>query len=710
MSDTVSRVGQVTEGGEDAALGPQQRRLRTLKKQLLSPSPTAGIFSGMYSFVFGGELNGSQHAGGMIARLFKAHGVKFVFCLSGGHISPILVGAKDEGIRVIDVRHEVNAVFAADAVARVSGIPGVAIVTAGPGVTNTITAVKNAEMAESPLVLIGGSSPVMLKGRGALQDINQRSVLEPIVKKCWTVTTVRDIVPALREAFQVAQSGTPGPVFVELPIDILYSYLFIASNAGLVEQTRKDKLLPEDMPRVIIPSEFKGKKLTTKGYLETLWANAPVFLSSKEKGTKDGTVLGAVSGGSGSSLSGWITEKVLQSYLRWQFADGLKVRDMSPLPIDFPISPPEDVEKCGSLLMESERPVLVLGSQAMLCVDKVEGLVQALRSMGVPTFLGGACRGLLGKNSPYHISQNRGAALKESDCVILAGAYADFRLQYGASLPNRGKIISINRNAEKLNLNSSIYWSPTLLSQGDPCHFLIELAQTINTNGKYSKWCGFLKEKQLKKDQLNKRKGDEPAVGRWNYKGGEPLVNPIKLLTEVDRLLPPNTILVADGGDFVGTAANVLKPTGPLAWLDPGAYGTLGVGAGFALGVKLAVPSAEVWVLWGDGALGYSIMEYDTFARHNIPVIGLCGNDACWGQIEREQTPWLGTPLSNVLEYSPYENIVKSLGGQGYCISSPKESIERVVRLAQEDAKNGKPVLINALLGRSNFREGSISV
>ena len=86
-----------------------------------------------------------------------------MFTLSGGHISPILVGAEEKGIRVIDVRHEVNAVFAADAVARLSGRVGVAAVTAGPGVTNTITAIKNCQMAQSPIVLLGGAAATMLK-------------------------------------------------------------------------------------------------------------------------------------------------------------------------------------------------------------------------------------------------------------------------------------------------------------------------------------------------------------------------------------------------------------------------------------------------------------------------------------------------------------------------------------------------------------------
>ena len=109
----------------------------------------------------------------MVASVLKSHGIKNVFTLSGGHISSILTACEEVGIRVVDTRHEATAVFAADAVARLSGIPGVAVVTAGPGVTNTVTAIKNAQMSESPVVLLGGAAATLLKGRGALQDIDQ---------------------------------------------------------------------------------------------------------------------------------------------------------------------------------------------------------------------------------------------------------------------------------------------------------------------------------------------------------------------------------------------------------------------------------------------------------------------------------------------------------------------------------------------------------
>src|SRR5229473_1509021 len=151
--------------------------------------------------------------GDLIADVLKQQGVSWLFTLCGGHISPILVSAKARGIRVVDVRHEANAVFAADAVARLTGVPGA---------TNTVTAVKNAQLAQSPVVVLGGATATLLKGRGSLQDIDQMALMRPHVKWATTVGRVSDLGPTLERAFQTARSGVPGPVFVECPVDLLY--------------------------------------------------------------------------------------------------------------------------------------------------------------------------------------------------------------------------------------------------------------------------------------------------------------------------------------------------------------------------------------------------------------------------------------------------------------------------------------------------------
>src|SRR3989442_317993 len=173
-----------------------------------------------------------MNGGEIIARVLQKQGVKFLFTLCGGHISPIFVSAQKLGIRVIDTRHEANAVFAADAVSRLTGVPGVAAVTAGPGLTNSITAITNARLAQSPMVWLGGAAATILKGRGALQDIDQMALMKPNVKWAATIKRVREIVPTLEKAFAIAQQGVPGPVFVECPIDTLYGEELVRSWYG----------------------------------------------------------------------------------------------------------------------------------------------------------------------------------------------------------------------------------------------------------------------------------------------------------------------------------------------------------------------------------------------------------------------------------------------------------------------------------------------
>lgn len=211
-----------------------------------------------------------------------------------------------------------------------------------------------------------------------------------------------------------------------------------------------------------------------------------------------------------------------------------------------------------------------------------------------------------------------------------------------------------------------------------------------------------LKERDLEKEKANSFKSEE-SVKQY--------LNPLKLLHNLENVMATNSIIVADGGDFVGTAAYILRPRGPLTWLDPGAFGTLGVGGGFALGAKLCRPDAEVWIIYGDGSLGYSVAEFDTFTRHKTPVIALVGNDACWSQIAREQVPMFGSSIGCDLEFTDYHVVADGYGGKGFLLSdSSTPEIDATLTKAQETASGGKAVLINALIGKTDFRQGSISV
>ncbi|KAA8593859.1 hypothetical protein FQN60_004693 [Etheostoma spectabile] len=576
----------------------------------------------LYQLFHKTETKSPRHGGESVAEVLRAHGVKYVFTLVGGHISPILVACEKLGIRIVDTRHEATAVFAADAVARLSGTVGIAVVTAGPGLTNTVTAVKNAQMAESPLLLMGGAAGTLLQGRGALQDIDQISLFKPLCKFCASIRTIREIVPTVRKALAIAQSGTPGPVFIEFPIDTLYPYH-------------------------VVSKEF-GVKNPPKG------------------------------------LMGKIVSWHLNNHLMNLFAGAWETRDMSPLPVDIPQATDD---QCIELVSRAKKPVILLGSQATQPPTPANDIRKALEDLGIPCFLGGMARGMLGKDSPLHIRQNRRDALKEADVVLLAGTVCDFRLSYGRVLNRRSKIIAVNRDKLQLMKNSDFFWKPTIAIQGDAGSFLVRLSNGLKGHRCPEEWTQSLKAGDMTKENANRAKADEKT---------ERHLNPLKVLHCVDELMAEDSIIVADGGDFVGSAAYIMRPRGPMRWLDPGAFGTLGVGGGFALGAKLCRPESEVWIVYGDGSLGYSVAEFDTFTRHKI---------------SREQVPILGSNVACGLAFTDYHIVTDGYGGKGYLVGREDEDrLSDIIRQAQRETQEGKATLLNVLIGKTNFREGSISV
>lgn len=580
-------------------------------------------------------MNGGEH----VAEILKNEGVQFLFTLAGGHIAPILVAAKQRRIRVIDVRHEANAVFAADAVARLTGIPGVAVVTAGPGVTNTLTAIKNAQLAQSPLVLLGGAAATALQGRGALQDIDQLALLKSAVKWQTSVRRVRDIAPTLRDAFFHARSGTPGPVFVELPIDLLY-------DPALVKQ----------------------------------WYGA-------DRG--------------GKTIADKIVKRYLQFHVNRIFQDADKLPATTSRPANIPAPTENQVRRAAEKIKHAQRPLLLIGSQAMLNVKDVNALADAVNRLGVPVYLSGMARGLLGRDAAQQYRHKRREALREADVVILAGVPADFRLDYGNHISRRAFYISANRDARDLTRNRK----PNLAAHADPAQFLLQLAAQFDAasqsdaNAQWNEWKSALRARD------DVRNAEILAQSESQTRD----INPLQLCRQIENALPDNALLVADGGDFVATASYIVSPRAPLTWLDPGVFGTLGVGAGFALGAKLARPDTEVWLLYGDGAAGFSLMEFDTFVRHNIPVIAVVGNDAGWTQIAREQIEYLHDDVATVLNYTDYDRAVEGLGTKGFRTDDP-ELISETLGQARRAAQDGSPVLVNAILGKTDFRKGSISM
>jgi acetolactate synthase-1/2/3 large subunit len=538
-------------------------------------------------------------------------------------------------LRVVDVRDEATAVFAADAVARLSGIPGVAAVTAGPGVTNTITAMKNAQMAQSPVVVLAGATGTMLEGRGSLQDIDQMALVRPHVKWARAVKRVRDLAPAIEHALWVAQEGVPGPVFVECPVDLLY-------DEGLI--------------RDLYISMGAGKEPR----------------------------------GPGAKAVAWYLNRYVDRLFRG--ADRMSVN--APGPVKVPEPGASAVRRVARHLDRAQRPILMVGSQATLEAERIRETASAVERLGIPVYLSGMGRGLLGAGHALQLRHQRRKTLREADLVILAGVPFDFRLDYGRQINSGATVISANRSEEDLVKNRR----PKIAVAADPGRFLAGLA-AMSEPRVGSEWIERLRSREIEREeQIAKFASEETEY-----------VNPLALCKAIERVIADDSVLVADGGDFVATASYIVSPRGPLSWLDPGVFGTLGVGGGFALGAAMCRPESEIWLFYGDGSAAYSLAEFDTFVRHHVPVIAVVGNDASWAQIARDQVVMLGDDVGTVLRRTDYHRVAEGYGGVGFLLDRP-EAVEEVLATAKREAAAGKPVLINALLGKTDFRKGSLSM
>jgi thiamine pyrophosphate-dependent acetolactate synthase large subunit-like protein len=354
------------------------------------------------------------------------------------------------------------------------------------------------------------------------------------------------------------------------------------------------------------------------------------------------------------------------------------------------------VSKALELVAMSQRPVLIAGSQATLQPDNIDMLAGAVGSLGIPVYLTGMARGLLGRSHPMQMRHQRKKALQKADLVIIAGMPCDFRLNYGRAIGSGAKIIAVNRSKADLKLNCR----PDLAVLSDPFLFLCALSDVLAPER--SAWASWIQE--LKNNDQER----EAFIAKTAAQDTE-FVNPLAMLKKLDRVIDDKGIIVADGGDFVATASYILQPSGPLKWLDPGVFGTLGVGAGFALGSKLVHPEAEVWLIYGDGAAGFSLQEFDTFVRHQLPVIALVGNDGGWTQIARDQITLFGDNVATNLRRADYHVVAEGYGAKGFLLDK-EEDIDTVFQEAKQAARDGHPVLINAQIGLTDFRKGSISM
>lgn len=588
----------------------------------------------------------TRSGGGIVADVIRAHGVTTIFTLVGGHVSPILTEAEARGLRVVDVRDEATAAFAADAYARLTGGPGIAVVTAGPGVTNAITALKNAQLAQSPLVLLGGATATVLKGRGALQDIDQRALVTPHVKWAAFVTRVRDLEGAVTRAFHEARTGVPGPAFVECPVDILY---------------------PESIVRDMFMAGMKPPR--SVGERAVQW-----YLRRHLARVFAGTASTAHARGEEASVP----------VARHAAAASVAVSSLS-------------LERVRAAVTASRRPVIVAGSQVTGAGTDAAAVARALEGIGVPVYLSGMARGLLGAAHRLQFRHKRRDALRESDCVVLCGTPSDFRLDYGRHVGRRATLIAIN--ASRIDATKNRTPAVTVIAPPGPA--LIALASTLPAQPDRSTWFDMLRSRD---DARERDVADRACVGV-----GEALLNPLDVCRAIDRALPDDAVLVADGGDFVATASYTVRPRSPLSWLDPGVFGTLGVGAGFVLGAHAARPGALIVGLYGDGAFGFSIAEIDTWVKQRVPVVAIIGNDGKWAQIARDQVTLLGSGVATDIGRTRYDLVAEGFGALGVRVTDPG-CLDAALERAIASARAGKPAIVNVHIGDTDFRQGSLSL
>jgi acetolactate synthase I/II/III large subunit len=542
-----------------------------------------------------------NHAGKLVARALKNEGTEVVFTLCGGHVMSIYDGCIDEGIRVVDVRHEATAAFAADGWSRLTGRPGVAIVTAGPGVTNAVTAVANAWRAQSPAVILGGQGPHNLVGKGALQEMDGIGLMKPITKWQVQVTDPKRIPETIATAFRQAASGVPGPVYVELPVDVLFENI--------------------ELGDVVFPRPYAGRPA---------------------------------------------------------------------LPGD-----PERIAAAGALLRAAERPVVLLGSQVRWS-GRWDGLEGCSEVFGAPVYVSGMARGLL----PPVWVRSRKAALAEADLVIVCGTPLDFRLGYGqAPVWNETcKVVHIDMDPAEPGRNRDA----DVALVGDPRSVLTALMAAGDLGADRP-------ERQAWLSKLLAVEEKQAAKMASGLTSDSVPIDPLRLCAEVDAVLPDDATVIGDGGDFVATAASVLRVRRyPAGWMDPGPLGTLGVGMGFAMAARLARPGSPVLLFLGDGTAGLNLMEVEAAVRQGIPFVAVIGNDAGWTQIRRGQVQMFGEDRAPAtgLDFTRYDLAAAALGAHGEYVERPEE-----IRPALERAfAAGKPAVVNVMLGASDFRSGAISI
>jgi acetolactate synthase I/II/III large subunit len=562
------------------------------------------------------------HGGAAAVAAARHAGAGPLFTLSGGHVFPVYDGAVHAvpPMRIVDVRHEQTAVFAAEATGRLCRVPGFAVLTAGPGVTNGISGVTTAHFNGSPLVVLAGRAPDARWGSGSLQELDHPALLAPVTKRAWTVHDPAAVGPGVAQAFRLAATPHRGPVFVDASLEALFG----PAGAGYDRSGAGYERSGAGYERSGAGYERSGAALAGGGH-------DPGYGPSGAAGSRP-------PGGAGSEAGP-----------AWPEPD------------------PAQISRLATLLGEAARPVLVLGSDVWL-----GGADEAARAAAVelrlPVVANGQVRGIFGPEHELLVTRARPAAFAAADLVIVAGTALDFRLGYGrfggAGGSPGARVAHIADSPEQLATHCELAGS----ASGDLTACFTALADAFGASGRKPRWDADWVP-GLAAESRAARAADAALLSSDSCP-----IHPMRVYGELAGLLDADAVVIGDGGDFVSYAGKHVEPRRPGGWLDPGPYGCLGTGLGYAIAARIARPAAQVVLLLGDGAAGFSLMDADTLVRHRLPVVIICGNNGIWGLEKHPMRALYGYDVAADLQpQCRYDQVVTALGGAGELVTRAGE-------------------------------------
>lgn len=554
------------------------------------------------------DATGETVSGGrLVAKALKNEGVDVIFTLCGGHIIDIYDGCLDEGIRIIDVRHEQVAAHAADGYARQTGRTGCVVTTAGPGTTNAMTGIANAFRAESPILMVGGQGALSQHKMGSLQDLPHVDMMAPVTKFAATVPGTERIADMVSMACREAHAGAPGPAFLEIPRDVL------------------DARVPLSSARIPAAGRYRS--------------------STRSLGD------------------------------------------------------PDDVERLADILVASERPCILLGSQIWTCRGG-DAAVELVRRLDIPAYMNGSGRGTLPPGDPHFFNRTRRLAFDRADVIVIVGAPFDFRMGYGRRLGAGATVVQIDMDYRTVGKNRDVSLGLT----GDPGVILKSVSDAVS--GRVDRG-----RKRRKAWMEELRIAEDAAYEKLQpmFRSEATPIHPYRVAHELDEFLTEDTIYIGDGGDVVTISAQAVQPRTPGHWMDPGPLGTLGVGTAFSMAAKLAHPQKEVLCYYGDGAFSMTSWDIETAQRFGLPFISVIGNNSAMNQIRYGQIMKYGAQrgnVGNVLGDVDFEKFADCFGVHGEAVRDPAE-LAPALRRAREAAQGGSCAIVNVWVDPDEYAPGT---